>query len=117
MKPKDNAPAWPLDADPVRYVNRATGEIENERIYGEAGLRWCYGNPLGRLAVHRGCSGQGIGSGLLKDAVLRSLQAAELIGVRALLCHAIDDEAVAFYLKHGIVRSPLQARLLLVGLR
>ena len=32
-------------------MNRATGEIEIERIYGEAGLRWCYGNPLGRLAV------------------------------------------------------------------
>ena len=61
---------------------------------------------LGRLAVHSDWSGRGIGSGLLKDAVLRSIQAAELIGVRALLCHAIDEEAKGFYLKHGFAESP-----------
>ena len=72
---------------------------------------------LGRLAVHGDWSGRGIGSGLLKDAVLRSIHAAELIGVRALLCHAIDDDAKAFYLKYGFVESPLDARTVLVGLR
>jgi hypothetical protein len=59
----------------------------------------------------------GIGRGLLKDAVLRSMQAAELIGVRALLCHALDHEARAFYLKHGFVESPLDPLSLLLGLR
>lgn len=102
------------------YYALAAGSLAAEAAPGR--LRRNMPDPLpvivlGRLAVHRGCSGQGIGSGLLKDAVLRSLQAAELIGVRALMCHAIDDEAAAFYLKHGFVRSPLQARLLLVGLR
>ena len=72
---------------------------------------------LGRLAVCSDWSGRGIGSGLLKDAVLRSIQAAELIGVRALLCHAIDDEAKAFYLKHGLVESPLDPLTVLIGLR
>ena len=72
---------------------------------------------LGRLAVHGEWLARGIGSGLLKDALLRSMQAAELIGVRALLCHAIDDEAKAFYLKHGFVESPLDALTMLVGLR
>ncbi|MDP1649672.1 MAG: GNAT family N-acetyltransferase [Rubrivivax sp.] len=72
---------------------------------------------LGRLAVHSDWSGRGIGSGLLKDAVLRSAQAAELIGVRALMCHAIDDEAKAFYLKYGFVESPLDTRTVLGGLR
>ena len=72
---------------------------------------------LGRLAVRSDCCGQGIGGGLLKDAVLRSIQAAELIGIRALLCHAIDDEAKAFYLKHGFVESPRDPLAVLLGLR
>lgn len=71
---------------------------------------------LGRLAVHEDWSGRGIGSGLLKDAVLRALQAAELIGACALLCHAIDGEAKAFYLKHGFVESPLQPLTMMLGL-
>lgn len=71
---------------------------------------------LGRLAVHEDCSGRGIGSGLLKDAVLRALQAAEIVGACALLCHAIDDEAKAFYVKHGFAASPLQPLTVMLGL-
>ena len=71
---------------------------------------------LGRLAVHTDWAGRGIGSGLLKDAVLRSIQASALIGVRALLCHAIDDDAVAFYARHGFVHSPVEPLTLLLGL-
>jgi len=71
---------------------------------------------LGRLAVHEEWSGRGIGSGLLKDAVLRALQAAEIIGACALLCHAIDDEAKAFYFKHGFVESPIQPLTMMLGL-
>ncbi|MDX2051511.1 MAG: GNAT family N-acetyltransferase [Polyangiaceae bacterium] len=71
---------------------------------------------LGRLAVHQGWTGRGIGAGLLKDAVLRALQASELIGVRALVCHAIDAGAKAFYVHHGFVESPHQPSLMLLGL-
>jgi hypothetical protein len=60
---------------------------------------------------------RGIGSGLLKDAVVRSMQAAELIGVRALLCHALDQQAKAFYLRHGFLESPLDPLTLLLGLK
>lgn len=102
------------------YYALAAGSLAADAVPGR--LRRNMPDPLpvivlGRLAVHRGFSGQGIGSGLLKDAVLRSIQAAELIGVRALMCHAIDDAARAFYLRHGFLELPLQARLLLVGLR
>lgn len=45
MRSKDQ-----LDA-PIRFYNRYSGEVETESIYGEAFLRWAYGNPLGRLAV------------------------------------------------------------------
>lgn len=61
---------------------------------------------LGRLVVDRSVTGQGIGTGLLKDALLRVLQAAEQIGVRAVLVHAIDEVARGFYLRHGFYDSP-----------
>lgn len=37
--------------EPIRYFNRTTGQVETERVYGEAAMRWTYGNPLGRLAL------------------------------------------------------------------
>ena len=72
---------------------------------------------LGRLAVDETWSSRGVGGGLLKDAVLRSLQAADLIGACALLCHAIDADAKAFYARHGFVESPTQALTMMLGLR
>jgi predicted N-acetyltransferase YhbS len=72
---------------------------------------------LGRLAVDEAWGGRGIGSGLLKDAVSRSLQAAEIIGACALLCHAIDEEAKAFYGRHGFIESPMQPLTMMIGLR
>lgn len=71
---------------------------------------------LGRLAVHVAWQGRGIGQGLLKDAVLRSLQAREQIGARALLCHAIDADAKAFYLKNGFVESPIHGLAVMLPL-
>ena len=71
---------------------------------------------LGRLAVHGDWSDRGVGSGLLKDAVLRSLRLAEDLGVRALLCHAINESAKAFYLHHGFVESPLDALTVMLSL-
>jgi GNAT superfamily N-acetyltransferase len=104
----------------IGYYALAAGSIASEAAPRR--LRRNMPDPLpvivlGRLAVHADWSGRGIGTGLLKDAVLRCMQAAELIGVRALMCHAIDDGAKAFYLKHGFVESPLDARMVLVGLR
>lgn len=52
---------------------------------------------LARLAVDKDEHGRGLGRGLLKDALLRTAQAADIAGIRALLVHAKDDEAKAFY--------------------
>ncbi|KQY54918.1 GNAT family N-acetyltransferase [Lysobacter sp. Root494] len=71
---------------------------------------------LGRLAVHVDWMGQGIGRGLLKDAVQRILQIAGQMGIRALLCHAIDEEAKAFYLKHGFIESPIDPMTVMLSL-
>jgi GNAT superfamily N-acetyltransferase len=65
---------------------------------------------LARLAVHINAQGRGIGSGLLLDALGRTLQVAEVVGVRALAVHAKDDRAVAFYRHFGFTPSPTDAR-------
>ena len=62
---------------------------------------------LGRLAVDKAFHGKGVGMGLLRDAVLRTLQAAEIAGIRAILVHAISESAKRFYEKYGFVASPV----------
>lgn len=65
---------------------------------------------LARLAVHSFAQGRGIGAGLLLDALGRTLQVAELVGVRALAVHAKDDQAAAFYRHFGFTPSPTDPR-------
>ena len=61
---------------------------------------------LARLAVHRDWQGRGLGAGLLKDALRRTAQAAEIVGIRALVVHAKDDKARAFYRHFDFIDSP-----------
>jgi GNAT superfamily N-acetyltransferase len=61
---------------------------------------------LGRLAVDKTWHGQGVGTGLLRDAVLRTVRAAEIAGIRAILVHAVSESAKRFYEKYGFVVSP-----------
>ncbi|MEQ1872005.1 MAG: GNAT family N-acetyltransferase [Vicinamibacterales bacterium] len=72
---------------------------------------------LARLAVSLSWQGRGVGAGLLKDAVLRTLQASEIAGLRALAVHAKDDAARAFYERFGFVPSPTDPYHLLVLLK
>ncbi len=67
---------------------------------------------LGRLAVDQEFSGMRLGSSLLQHATMRALEAAEMIGIRAMLVHALDDEAVGFYEKFGFTRFPGQSHTL-----
>jgi GNAT superfamily N-acetyltransferase len=61
---------------------------------------------LARLAVGVRWQGKGLGAGLLKDAMLRTLQAADIAGIRAFGVHAKDDEAKAFYERFNFLPSP-----------
>jgi predicted N-acetyltransferase YhbS len=61
---------------------------------------------LSRLAIDRKEQGSGLGKNLLRDAIARSVAAAEIVGVRALLVHALHDEARAFYLHFDFEPSP-----------
>jgi GNAT superfamily N-acetyltransferase len=71
---------------------------------------------LGRLAVDQTWHGQGIGRALFRDSALRVMQAAEAIGIRGMLVHAISEEAKAFYVALGLSESPLEPMTLMVTL-
>jgi GNAT superfamily N-acetyltransferase len=72
---------------------------------------------LARLAVDRTVTGRGLGGWLLRDAMLRTIAAADAIGVRAMLVHAIDDDARRFYLNHGLEPSPTDPLHLMILLK
>jgi len=61
---------------------------------------------LARLAIAVTWQGKGLGAGLLKDAMLRTLQAADIAGIRAMAVHAKDDAAKAFYERFEFIPSP-----------
>lgn len=71
---------------------------------------------LGRLAVHRSFQGKGLGRALVRDAAFRVLQAADAIGIRGLIVHAISPEAKAFYEAVGIESSPLDPLTIMITL-
>ena len=95
----------------VGYFTLAYGSIEHEGA-AERIRKGLARHPipvmvLARLAVDRSEQGCGLGKGLLKDALLRTLQAAEIAGLRAVIVHAKDDSARDFYERLGFQRSPI----------
>ncbi|MBA3535980.1 MAG: GNAT family N-acetyltransferase [Tatlockia sp.] len=72
---------------------------------------------LGRLAVDNSCHKMGIGKGLLKDAVLRTIKVSVDVAVKALLVHSISESATHFYKRFGFIESPLSNKTLLLPLK
>jgi GNAT superfamily N-acetyltransferase len=108
-----------IDNTVVGYYCLATGAVI--RTQAPKSLRRNMPDPipvmvLGRLAVDLANQGRGIGRALLRDAILRVLQVAEIVGVKAILVHAISDEAKRFYLTHGFVESPIEPMMLCLAL-
>lgn len=71
---------------------------------------------LARLAVDKQVQGCGLGRALFADAALRVIQAADAIGIRGLLVHALSHEARNFYLNLGLAPSPFDEMTLMVTL-
>jgi GNAT superfamily N-acetyltransferase len=98
------------DAEIVGFYSLVVGEV----AYGDAPERLTKGlarHPvpimlLARLAVSIVWQGKGIGAGLLKDAMRRTLQAADIGGIRAFAVHAKDEPAMRFYEHFGFLKSP-----------
>ena len=72
---------------------------------------------LARLAVEHRWQARGVGKALLKDAMLRTLQAADIAGIRAFAVHAEDEDARRFYLKFDFIPSPSDPMHLFVLLK
>ena len=98
------------DKEIVGYYTLVVGQVE----YTDAPARLTKGlarHPvpimlLARLAVSKSWQGKKLGAGLLKDAMLRTLAAAEIAGIRAFAVHVKDDEARRFYEHFDFVASP-----------
>ncbi len=98
------------DDEVAGYYTLVVGQVE----YEGAGERLKKGLAhhlvpimlLARLAIAIPWQGKGLGAGLLKDAMGRTLQAADIAGIRALAVHAKDDEAKAFYERFDFLPSP-----------
>ena len=71
---------------------------------------------LGRLGVDSSLHGQGLGRSLVRDAALRILQAADVIGIRGMTVQALSDDARVFYEHMGFEPSPLDPNLLMMTL-
>ena len=71
---------------------------------------------IGRLAVDKDWERRGIGRAMLRDAVLRTLNAAEIAGIGAILVHAISDRAKRFYVAAGFTASDLEPMTLMITL-
>ena len=104
----------------VGYYALATGSVNHETAIGR--VKRNMPNPvpvmvLARLAIDQGWQGKGLGRGLLRDAILRTLQASEIAGIKAILVHAISEEAKAFYEKFGFQASIAEPMILMVTLR
>ena len=101
----------------VGYYGLAAGSVLHEAATGRVRRNMPDPVPvalLGRLAVDRQWQGKGVGAALLRDAVLRVVGAAETIGVRAVLVHAISDEAKAFYEHWGFRPSATDPMTLMI---
>ncbi|MHB8826901.1 MAG: GNAT family N-acetyltransferase [Acidimicrobiales bacterium] len=119
-----NAAVWVsvLDGRVVGYYALASAGVERETA-PEALKRG--GVPqqlpcvlLARLAVDKSMQGKGLGRALVQDALNRIIGASEQIGIRAILIHAKDDEARAFYLKLAEFRpSPTDPLHLLLSVK
>jgi GNAT superfamily N-acetyltransferase len=103
----------------VGYYALASGVVTVESAPGR--FRRNMPNPipvavLARLAVDRKWQGRGIGRALFRDAAQRVAQAADVIGIRGIVVHAISEDAKKFYLALGFDPSPLEPMTLMVTL-
>jgi GNAT superfamily N-acetyltransferase len=93
----------------VGYYALASASIQHRELSGRYRRNMPDPVPailLSRLAVDRTVQGSGLGNALLRDAIARSVAAADIVGVRALLVHALSEKARAFYLQFDFEPSP-----------
>jgi GNAT superfamily N-acetyltransferase len=103
----------------IGYYALANGAVAHNEVVGRVRRNMPEPIPvmvIGRLAIDEGYQGQGVGAALLRDAILRTLQAAEIAGIRAILVHAISEDAKKFYERSGFYTSPVNPMTLMTTL-
>jgi GNAT superfamily N-acetyltransferase len=101
----------------IGYYALATGAVALRTATGRARRNMPEPIPvmvLGRLAIDVQHQGRGLGRALLRDAILRTLQAAAIGGIRAIVVHAISEDARRFYERCGFISSPLEPLTLMI---
>lgn len=107
------------DQQVAAFYCLATGSVSSQLAPGRVRRNMPDPIPvmiLGRVAVDLAWQGQGLGKALLRDAIMRTVQVSEVVGVRALLVHALSEQAAGFYEAHGFHPSPLNPRTLFLPL-
>ena len=99
----------------VGYYCISTGSVERRML--PAKMKRASGLPnqisvaiIGRLARDLSYKSKGMGSDLLQDALTRILSASRIIGIRAVLVHALDDDASRFWREHEFIEYPVDSR-------
>ncbi len=101
----------------IGYYALATGAVTLQVATGRARRNMPDPIPvmiLGRLAIDTAYQAKGVGRALLRDAILRTLQAAAIGGIRAILVHAISEDARRFYERWGFASSPIDPTTLMI---
>ncbi len=103
----------------IGYYTLSAGAISHEE--SPKAMRRNMPDPLpilllGRLAIDKKYHNKGLGSALLRDALLRAVNVSAETGVFAVLVHALSEQAKRFYLSRGFVESPLQPMTLMITL-
>ncbi|MFU8797345.1 MAG: GNAT family N-acetyltransferase [Gammaproteobacteria bacterium] len=107
------------DKKVIGYYSLSAGVISHESVLKK--IRRNMPDPLpvlllGRLAIDKAYHNKGLGSALLRDAMIRAVSVAGDAGVFALLVHALSEQAKRYYLSRGFIASPLQPMTLMMTL-
>jgi len=99
--------------DIIGYYTLSAVSVQRDSLSGK--VRRNAPNPvpailLGRLAVDKSAQGRGLGKFLVRDGILSTLAAANIIGARILLVHTINDHVSSFYSQFGFQKSPTDER-------
>jgi GNAT superfamily N-acetyltransferase len=104
----------------IAYYCLAVGSVAKTEAVGRVRRNMPEPIPvmkLGRLAVDRTWQGKRLGTALLADAIKRTLTAAEVAGIRAIVVDAISEEVKRFYKQHGFMESPVAPLTMMITLQ
>jgi GNAT superfamily N-acetyltransferase len=101
----------------VGFYSLANGAVMRDQATGKVRRNMPEPVPvmlIGRLAVDRSWHGKGVGRAMVRDAILRTVHAAEIAGIRAILVHAKSAQARAFYERIGFAASTVDPMTLMI---